>query len=66
MTEPRLSYCTVRIGVLPDGDIEYHLECRFEDGQKYAAVKVDGGHERLAHRIAEFLNLGAEVYDGQP
>lgn len=38
-----------------DGE-ELHLECRFPDGQKYAAVVVDSEHVLLAHLIAKFLN----------
>jgi hypothetical protein len=49
--EPSLAYCTVR-----DGDDEWHIECRFDDGQKFAAVKVAIEFPQLAHRIADFLN----------
>lgn len=49
--EPSLKYCTVR-----EGDDEWHLECRFSDGQKYAAIRVDGACPRLAERVASLLN----------
>lgn len=53
MSEPKLLFCGVR-----DGGDFWHLECRFEDGQKFAAVQVDKGHERLADEIAAYLNSG--------
>ena len=49
--EPSLKYCTVR-----EGNDEWHLECRFSDGQKYAAILVDGECPRLAERVASLLN----------
>lgn len=49
--EPTLNHCTVR-----KGDDEWHIECRFSDGQKYAAIKVDGDFPLLADRVAAFLN----------
>lgn len=51
MAEPKLKYCTVR-----EGDSEWHLECRFSDGQKYAAIKIDGDCPELATRVAALLN----------
>lgn len=51
--EPKLRSCGVR-----DGGDFWHLECRFEDGQKFAAVQVDKAHEKLADEIAAFLNTG--------
>jgi len=51
VVEPTVKYATVR-----DGDDEWHVECRFSDGQKYAAVTVDKPFEKLAHKIATFLN----------
>ena len=53
MPEPSLKYCTVR-----EGDEEWHLECRFSDGQKYAAIWVDGEFPQLAERVASLLNGG--------
>ncbi len=49
--EPRVVEATVR-----DGDDEWHIECRFSDGQKIAAVTVDREFERLAHQISDGLN----------
>lgn len=43
-------------GVETDPDFCYHLECRFADGQKFAAVKVDGCYPELAHLISTMLN----------
>ena len=40
-----------------DTDEPVHdIECRFSDGQKFAAVTVDGQFPELANRIALFLN----------
>lgn len=52
--EPEIIYATVR-----DGYDEWHIECRFADGQKYAAVKVSREFENLAHRICDYLNRSA-------
>lgn len=51
--EPKILFCGVR-----DGGDFWHLECRFDDGQKFAAVQVDKAHERLADEIAAYLNTG--------
>lgn len=51
MAEPIVKYCTVR-----EGDSEWHLECRFSDGQKYAAIKIDEACPELATRVAALLN----------
>ncbi len=50
-------YATVRD--TDDGDL--HIECRFRDGQKYAAVQVDGSQAELAFAIAEFLSVGKDL-----
>jgi len=50
-TEPTVQFATVR-----DGDNEWHIECRFSDGQKFAAVTIAKPFEQLAHNIADFLN----------
>jgi hypothetical protein len=50
MPEPACVYATVR-----DGFDEWHVECRFDDGQKFAAVHVDYDFPDLAHRIAAAL-----------
>lgn len=49
--EPHVVYATVR-----DGDDAWHIECRFDDGQKFAAIEVDLEHEQLADRVAEALS----------
>lgn len=35
---------------------EIHIECRFEDGQKYAPIIVDEDLPQLAQRIAAYLS----------
>ena len=54
MVEPKLLFCGVR-----DGEDTWQLECRFDDGQKFAAVEVDIEHEELATQIAAYLNRSA-------
>lgn len=49
--EPNVIKATVR-----DADDELHIECRFSDGQKFAAVRVDSDFPELANRIASFLS----------
>lgn len=49
--EPNVIFATVRESISD----EIPIECRFDDGQKFAAVVVAAGHERLAGRIADFL-----------
>ena len=44
--------CPVRYATVRDGGDEWHIECRFKDGQKFAAVTVDKEHEDLADWIA--------------
>jgi hypothetical protein len=53
--EPKLLFCGVR-----DGGDFWHLECRFDDGQKFAAIQVDKDHEKLADEIAAYLNTRKE------
>jgi hypothetical protein len=45
------TYATLR-----DGEDETHLECRFSDGQKYAAVTVDVDCETLAGFVLYAIN----------
>lgn len=52
--EPTLTHCAVR-----EGDGEWHIECRFSDGQKLAAIRVDGEFPALADRVAGLLNAKA-------
>jgi hypothetical protein len=56
MNEPRVIYATVRDAEDADGIEELHIECRFDDGQKFAAVVVDGDFPQLAHALCNFLN----------
>lgn len=50
-TEPRVNFATVR-----DCEDELHVECRFWDGQKFAAVTVDRNFPQLAQDIATYLS----------
>lgn len=52
---PSVVYATVRDGTSTDGESEWHIECRFNDGQKFAAIVVDGQFEWLADLISAFL-----------
>lgn len=59
--EPTVTYATVR-----DGDSELHVECRFSDGQKLAAVTVkpnDDTADPIAHRIASPLSSDTTAPD---
>lgn len=47
--------CPVRYATVRDGGDEWHIECRFKDGQKFAAVTVDKEHEDLADWIASAI-----------
>ena len=58
MTEPKVLYATVRASINDDEEEAWDIECRFDDGQKFAAVTVDGDYPLLAHRIANALSLG--------
>lgn len=51
MKDQMPTICTVR-----DGEDEIHLECRFPDGQKFAAVIVAAGYESLAQFLANAIN----------
>lgn len=59
MAEPNVRFCTQRIAEDEHGIEEIHLECRFTDGQKFAAVIVDANFPELANKIEAFLNSGA-------
>lgn len=54
-TEPRVIFAGVRDSEDDKGFPCFDIECRFSDGQKFAAVQVDGDFPELAQRIAEFL-----------
>lgn len=55
--EPKCVYATLRDSFDSDGEPVFDIECRFDDGQKYAAVWVDGDMPELAARIAKALSL---------
>lgn len=54
--EPKLEFCTQRMSEDDLGNETIDLECRFDDGQKFAAISVDGDFPALADAIANFLN----------
>lgn len=58
MSEARVIGVTIRDdGYDEEWDAEeLHLECRFENGEKYAAVVVDGSKPELARIITDYLN----------
>lgn len=58
MLEPTVTYCTQRIAEDENGIEEIHLECRFSDGQKFAAIIVDSDFPGLADKLEAFLNSG--------
>lgn len=57
-TEPRLLHCTLRV---TSDEFYIPVECRFADGQKFAAVLVDDAFPQLAADIANWLNERARV-----
>lgn len=54
-TEPKVVFATVR-----DAIDDIHIECRFSDGQKFAAITVDSEFPSLARQICEMLNEDAK------
>ena len=56
MKEPKVIKAGVRETTDDIGDLAWDIECRFDDGQKFAAIQVDGDFEQLADDIAKFLN----------
>lgn len=61
MASPRVMYATIREAVCDyGGDIEFHIECRFEDGQKWSPITVSGERADLADLICATLNAEAE------
>ncbi len=58
--EPKLVHCGLR-----DCADEIHLECRFDDGQKFAAVIIDGQFPNLAQAIHAALSQPAPVADAE-
>jgi len=62
MSEPKILMCTLRDAITPNDLEEIHIECRFEDGQKLAAVVINSDFPILAETIKKFLNqLGRSV-----
>jgi len=39
-----------------DAEDEWHIECRFENGEKYAAIHVDIDREDLADWLCALIN----------
>jgi hypothetical protein len=56
MTEPTLLHCGIRDSADEFGFPMLDIECRFSDGQKYAAIVIDGEFPQLAEDIRDFLN----------
>lgn len=54
--EPRVVYATVRDSLDAEGEAVLDIECRFEDGQKFAPIQIDAEFPELAHRIAMSLS----------
>jgi hypothetical protein len=48
-------YATIREAENDEGEVEHHIECRFADGQKYAAVAVSLECAQLADLIAQAI-----------
>ena len=55
MDEPRVIFAGVRDGEDGQGLPVLDIECRFSDGQKFAAIQVDSRFPALANSIAKFL-----------
>ena len=62
MMEPgrRIEKATVR-----DAVEEWHIECWFDDGQKYAAISVDIDREDLADWLCRIINQLADAESGE-
>lgn len=57
MSEPRLVYCAQRVS---GDEEEIDIECRFDDGQKYTAIRVVSDNPMLADVIVNLLNAYAK------
>jgi len=57
------SRATVIHAVSGSGRDEWHIECRFPSGEKYAPVVVDGDHEDLADWLCAQINAREEAAD---
>lgn len=55
--EPYVTYATVRESEDDTGYPCWDIECRFSDGQKYAAIEVAFEFEKLADFICGVINL---------
>lgn len=60
--EARVTYATVRTSEDGRGIESYDIECRFSDGQKFAAIQVDGEFPKLAQRICAALALSEPLW----
>lgn len=56
MKEPTVTHCTMRDSMDSDGIYTIDIECRFSDGQKFAAITVESDFPNLASLVCEFLN----------
>lgn len=65
--EAKIIYATIRDGGYDEewDANELHIECRFENGEKYAAVIVDGTKPELAMKICNFINLTSPVHNAE-
>ena len=55
MSDEMPTFCTMR-----DGDDEIHLECRFPNGEKYAAVTICDSKIELANFLNNAINTRAD------
>jgi hypothetical protein len=61
MTEPNLVYCSIVEYEDDDGFPICGLKCRFDDGQKFEAIEVDGEFPNLAEEVMERLNMARQT-----
>lgn len=61
MDESKVVLATVRDSFDDDDSPVLDIECRFDDGQKFAAVQVDADFPELAMAIARFLSGNQKV-----
>jgi len=70
MIEPKVIYATVRDTTAMGGHghpiFPMDIECRFSDGQKFAAIQVDEDFPELALQIANYLNSIAPQLEEWP
>ncbi len=65
-TEPKVIFATVRDSEDENGVLVNDIECRFDDGQKFAAVQVSGELPDLAMGIANFLSMTNDTVAPKP